>query len=157
MMRYINKFSIGATAAIITSLALIFGLAHGDNTRINVIAGLLIIAIADNVADSLSIHILKESEGANRKEIYTSTLGNFFVRFFLALTFVLIIIFLSSQAALIVSAIWGLLLLCVLSYAIAKAQNINPIKETLWHLLIASMVIISSKLLGNLILHKIIY
>ena len=45
----INNYSIGATAAIITSLALIAGLAQGDSTRTSVIAGILIIAVADNV------------------------------------------------------------------------------------------------------------
>lgn len=152
----IKKFSIGATAAIITSLALIAGLAHGDSARISIISGLLIIAIADNITDSLSIHILKESEGACEKEIYSSTFGNFAVRLVLALTFVIIVLLLPSYVAFIVSAIWGMLLLTVLSYYIAKAQKINPFKEIILHLLVAFLVIITSKLLGDFISNKII-
>jgi vacuolar iron transporter family protein len=147
---------MGATAAIITSLALIAGLAHGDSTRTSIIAGLLIIAIADNIADSLSFHIFKEAEGACKKEVYSSTLGNFIVRFVLALTFVAIILLLPSNIALVVSIVWGLFLLTILSYSIAKAQKINPFKETIWHLFIASLVIVGSKLLGDLISDKII-
>ena len=152
----INKYSLGATAAIITSLALIAGLAHGDGTKTSIIAGLLIIAIADNIADSLSIHICKEAEGACKKDVYSSTLGNFMVRLVLALTFVAFVFFLPSYVALIVSIVWGLLLLTILSYHIARARKANPFKEIVWHLLIALLVIIGSKLLGNLISNKII-
>ncbi|HVO76776.1 MAG TPA: hypothetical protein VMT60_02215, partial [Candidatus Bathyarchaeia archaeon] len=82
----INKFSMGATAAIITSMGLIAGLNQGDSARISVITGLLIIAIADNVSDSLGIHIYKESEGASRRDINSFTYGNFTIRLFLAFT-----------------------------------------------------------------------
>jgi vacuolar iron transporter family protein len=148
---------MGATAAIITSLALIAGLAHGDSSRTSIIAGLLIIAIADNIADSLSFHIFKEAEGAGKNEVYSSTLGNFIVRFVLALTFVVIVLLLPPNIALVVSIIWGLLLLTILSYSIAQAQKISPFKETVWHLLVAALVIVGSKLLGDLISNKIIH
>ncbi|MFA6549813.1 MAG: hypothetical protein WCT36_00450 [Candidatus Gracilibacteria bacterium] len=152
----INKFSMGATAAIITSLALIAGLAHGESDKSVIIAGLLIIAIADNITDSLSIHIYKESEGASKKEIYISTFGNFTIRLILALTFVLIIFLLPSYTALIVSIIWGAILLAVLSYYVTKSDNKNLIREIVWHLLIAFFVIGGSKLLGDLISSKVI-
>jgi hypothetical protein len=60
-MATINKFSIGATTAITTSMALIAGLTQGGNVKTGIITGLLIIAIADNISDSLGIHIYKES------------------------------------------------------------------------------------------------
>lgn len=47
----INEFSIGATAAIITSMGLIAGLTQGYDARVGIITGLLIIAIADNISD----------------------------------------------------------------------------------------------------------
>jgi vacuolar iron transporter family protein len=152
----LNKYSIGATAAIISSLGLIAGLMHGDNARVSIIAGLLIVAVADNIADSLSIHIYKESQGADKKEIRSSTVGNFLVRFILALTFVAIIFFLPSLAALIVSIIWGLVLLTVLSYSIAHVQKVNTYREIAWHLLIAALVIVGSKFLGDLIAANVI-
>lgn len=151
----INKYSMGATAAIITSLGLIAGLAQNSGNRSGIIAGVLIIAIADNIADSLSVHIYKEAEGASRSEIYSTTIGNFIVRFFVAMTFVFIIMFLPSYTALIVSIVWGLLLLTVLSCHIAKARKMNPLKETAWHLLVALLVIGISTILGDIISGKI--
>jgi VIT1/CCC1 family predicted Fe2+/Mn2+ transporter len=147
----INKFSIGATAAITTSMGLIAGLAHGESARISIITGLLVIAIADNIADSLGIHIYKESEGASKSDIRSSTFGNFFVRLVLATTFVLIVLLLPPNLALIVASVWGLVLLAVLSYLIAGKKKTRPFKEIAWHLAVALFVIAVSKIVGHLI------
>lgn len=148
----INKFSMGATAAIITSMGLVAGLNQGAGARASVITGLLIIAIADNVSDSLGIHIYKESEGACKEDIRSTTYGNFTVRLFLALTFVLIVLLFSSRTAFVVSSIWGLVLLAILSRLIAKKRKGSSLREVVWHLVVALLVIAGSKLLGNLIL-----
>jgi len=148
----INKFSIGATAAIITSMGLIAGLTQGNGAKTAIITGLLIVAIADNISDSFSIHVYKESEGASRKEINSSTFGNFITRLFLALTFILIVMLFPSYPALIISSVWGLSLLGILSYLISKNKETHPLREAGWHLVVALMVIAGSKLLGNLIL-----
>jgi VIT1/CCC1 family predicted Fe2+/Mn2+ transporter len=150
----IRKFSLGTTAAITTSMGLIAGLAEGSGAKISIITGLLIIAIADNIVDSLGIHIYKESEGASRKDVVLSTYGNFVVRLFLTSTFILIVLLFSSTAALITSFIWGLILLSILSYLIAKHRGTNPVREIIWHLMVALLVVAGSKLLGNLILSK---
>jgi vacuolar iron transporter family protein len=155
-MANINKFSIGATAAIITSMGLIAGLTQGGNAKTGIITGLLIIAIADNIADSLGIHIYKESEGASRQDINSFTYGNFLARLFIVSTFVLIVLLFSSYIALIISSLWGLFLLTILSYSIAKIKKTNSLREVVWHLLVALLVIIGSKLLGNLILKMIV-
>lgn len=148
----INKFSMGATAAIITSMGLVAGLNQGDSAKTSVMTGLLIIAIADNISDSLGIHIYKESEGASKKDINSTTFGNFVVRLFLASTFVLIVLLFPSPTAFILSSIWGLVLLAALSYLIAKKRGKNSLREVVWHLVVAVIVIAGSKLLGNFIL-----
>lgn len=143
---------MGATAAIITSMGLVAGLNQGNGAKISIITGLLVIAIADNISDSLGIHIYKESEGASRQDIKSTTYGNFIVRLFLAFTFVAIVMVFSSRIAFIVSSIWGLVLLAILSYLIAKRRKTKSSREIVWHLVVALIVIAGSKLLGNLIL-----
>lgn len=152
----IQKFSLGATAAIITSMGLIAGLNQGDNARAGIVTGLLIVALADNISDSFSFLMYKESEGASRHDLKSYTGANFIVRLFLVFTFVLIVLLFSSNAAFIVSSAWGLLLLAILSYLIAKSEKINPLRTVVWNLAIALMVIAGSKLLGNLISKMII-
>lgn len=144
----VKEFSIGATAAIVTSMGLISGLIQGKNAKTNIIASLLIIAIADNISDSLGIHIYKESEGASEKEIKASTVGNFSVRLVVTLTFVLIVWVSSPTIAFLLSMIWGSLLLTILSYLIATTKKTNPFPEVVYHLAIAVLVIIGSRLLG---------
>jgi vacuolar iron transporter family protein len=151
----VHKFSIGMTSAIVTSMGLIAGLAPGSNTKTSITAGLLIFAIADNISDSLGIHIYKESEGATRHEIALSTFGNFFARLILSFTFILIVLLLPPDTAFMVSSVWGLILLTGLSYLIAKAKNTRPLPEIIYHLIIALVVIIGSKLLGNYISNQI--
>jgi len=148
---------MGATAAITTSMGLIAGLTQGETAKTSIITGLLIVAIADNISDSLGIHIYKESEGASRKEINSATYGNFIVRLFLALTFVLIVSFFSPSVALVVSSLWGLILLAILSRLIAKNKKTNSFREIIWHVAIALIVIASSKLLGNLVFKIVIH
>lgn len=150
-MMKMHKFSMGATAAIVTSMGLIAGLTHGDHNRTSVIAGLLIIAIADNISDSLGLHIYKESEGASKKEIQASTIGNFTIRFVLVLTFVFIVWLFPPAIALLIAILWGLILLTILSYFIARIKSTNPVREVAYHLIIALIVIVGSKFLGDFI------
>jgi len=156
-MMNINRFSIGATAAITTSMGLIAGLTQGEIAKTGIITGLLVIAIADNISDSLGIHIYKESEGASQQDINLHTYGNFIARLFLVFTFVLIVLLFPSRLALIVSSIWGLVLLAILSYLIAKIKKTSPLLEIVWHLIVALLVIAGSKLLGSLVLKTIVH
>lgn len=134
----------------------VWGLTQGETAKTGIITGLLIIAIADNISDSLGIHIYKESEGASRQDIDSFTYGNFTIRLLLAFTFVLIVLLFSSHTALVISSIWGLVLLAILSHLIAKNKKTNPLREIAWHLLVALIVIAGSKFLGNFILKMIV-
>ena len=146
---------MGATAAIVTSMGLIAGLAYESNAKTSIIAGLLVIAIVDNISDSLGIHIYKESEGANKQEIKSSTLGNFIIRLIITLIFVTIVLLFPPYIAFIVSSIWGLVLLTILSYLIARIKMTHPLREVVYHLAIALLVIIGCKFLGNFISYHI--
>jgi len=151
---YQTKFSFGATSAIITNLALIVGLDTLVNPRVSIISGILIIALADNIADSFGIHIYQESECVSRKEVWFSTLTNFFARIFVSLTFIILVIVLPLKLAVTCSIIWGLVLLAVLSYIIAKDKEVNPYLMILEHISIAAFVIIASNFFGKLLVGK---
>ena len=72
-------------------------------------------------------------------------------------TFVLIVSLLPSYAALIISSVWGMALLAVLSYLVAKNKKTSPLREIIMHLVVALLVIAGSKILGNVILKAIIH
>lgn len=149
-----TKFSFGSTSAIITNLALMAGLHSEPNARISIIGGILVIALADNVSDSFGIHIYQESEDIEAHEVWASTILNFISRVLVSLSFVALILLLPFNAAIISSIVWGLLLLAVLSYMIAKNGSGNPYLSILTHVLIAVAVIFLSNLVGDLLIGR---
>jgi VIT1/CCC1 family predicted Fe2+/Mn2+ transporter len=149
-----TRFSFGATAAIITNLALVVGLRTGEHAKISIIGGMLIIALADNVSDSLGIHIYQESECLAQKEVWISTFSNFMSRLLVSLTFISLVLFLPLQLAVVISLAWGLLLLSFISYRIARERKLSPYTAMLEHLIIAVSVIFLSGLFGQLIISR---
>jgi VIT1/CCC1 family predicted Fe2+/Mn2+ transporter len=143
-------FNFGVTSGIITTLGLIVGLHSGTHSKLVVIGGILIIAIADAFSDALGIHISEESENKHSpKEIWESTISTFISKFIFTLTFLLPILLLELSTAIIFSLIWGLLVLAILSFNIAKEQQKKPLKIILEHMIIAFLVIITTHYVGD--------
>ena len=134
--------AFGLTSGAITTLGLMVGLHAGTHSKLVVIGGILTIAIADAFSDSLAFHISKESENtSSSRQIWAATLATLLSKFFFALTFLIPVLFLTLSVAIIVSLFWGLSVLALLSYFIAKTQGENPWKVILEHLGIAVLVI----------------
>ncbi|MCX5711544.1 MAG: hypothetical protein NTY47_00510 [Candidatus Omnitrophica bacterium] len=152
---YETRFSFGATAAIITNLSLIVGLRTGEHAKLSIIASMLVIALADNISDSMGIHIYQESECLDPREVWSSTMSNFLSRLLVSLTFMFLVLFLPINVAAVISIAWGLLLLSAMSYMIAKDRNMTPYKIIIEHLAIAIAVIIMSNFAGQFILSRV--
>ncbi len=149
-----TRFSFGATSAIITNLGIITGLDTLTHPKLSIIGALLVIALADNLSDSFGIHIYQESEHVGKKEVWLSTLTNFFTRLFVSATFIILIIVLPIQLAAICSVIWGLLILTVMTYTIAKQQKISPFSAIFVHVSIAILVVIASNFIGAFVIAR---
>jgi VIT1/CCC1 family predicted Fe2+/Mn2+ transporter len=145
-------FRFGLTSAVITTLGLMVGLHSGTHSKIVVIGGILAIAIADAFSDALGIHISEESENKHTlKEIWESTISTFTGKFIFALTFLIPVIFFELSISIIISVIWGLSLLFIISYHIAKEQKKKPLMIIVEHMIIAFLVILITHYAGNLI------
>jgi VIT1/CCC1 family predicted Fe2+/Mn2+ transporter len=149
-----TRFSFGATSAIITNLGIITGLDTLTHPKLSIIGALLVIALADNLSDSFGIHIYQESEHIAKKEIWLSTLTNFLTRLFVSSTFIILIIVLPIRLAAVCSVIWGLLVLTVMTYTIAKQQKINPYSAIFVHLTIAVVVVVASNFIGGFVIAR---
>ncbi|AAB84618.1 MAG: membrane protein [Methanothermobacter thermautotrophicus] len=142
--------SFGLTSAIITTLGLMVGLHSGTHSRLAVIGGVLTIAIADAFSDAMGIHISEEAENVHTEgEIWESTLATFISKFLFALTFLVPVLTLDLTLAIIVSIIWGLLLLTVLSFHIARSRNVPPGRVLLEHIATAIMIIVITHYAGD--------
>jgi hypothetical protein len=81
----------------VTSMALIAGLEAANAGRASVISALFIAAVADNLTDSLSVHMYQESERFERKDAFVGTLTNFATRLVVCLSFVIIVVSIPSR------------------------------------------------------------
>jgi VIT1/CCC1 family predicted Fe2+/Mn2+ transporter len=124
------------------------GTAH--NPKIIIISALLVLAIADNISDSFGIHIYRESQSITNKSLI-NTLSNFLTRLAVTLVFILLVLFLPLQYAILSAVIIGLSLLSILSYQIAINQKTNPYLAVFQHVGVAAIVIIVSYFLGQMI------
>lgn len=145
-------FSFGLTSGIITTLGLIVGLHSGTHSRLVIMGGVLVIAVADALSDSLGIHVSQESDKKNStKQVWESTLATFLSKFIFALLFIIPLLLLELNTAIIVSIIFGLFLISLFSYFLAKQEKVRPYKVILEHLIIASIVIIITHYIGDLV------
>ena len=151
-MKYSLKkgFCFGLTSGIITTLGLMVGLHSGTHSKLAVIGGILIIAIADAFSDALGIHISEEAENKHiTKAIWQATIATFVSKFVSALTFIIPVLLFQLSMAILISVIWGLSILSILSFSIAKEQKSKSWKVVVEHLIIALIVIVITHYVGD--------
>jgi VIT1/CCC1 family predicted Fe2+/Mn2+ transporter len=147
-------FSFGLTSGVLTTLGLMVGLHAGTHSRPAVIGGIITIAIADALSDALGIHISQESTNSGpSSQVWEATMATFVAKFAIALTFVVPILILPLDQAIVISVIWGLLLLATLSFFVARAQRMTPWKAIGEHMLIGLCVIAITHYLGDWVRH----
>ena len=142
--------SFGLTSAVITTLGLMVGLHSGTGSKLVIIGGILTIAIADAFSDALGIHVSEESKNVHTaRQIWGATIATFLTKFIFALTFLVPVLLLPLFTAIVVSLVWGLSILTVLSYFMAKIQGERPWKIIGEHVLIAIIVIAITHWVGD--------
>lgn len=143
--------SFGSTSGVITTLGLMVGLHSGTHSKIAVLGGILTIAIADAFSDALGIHISEESERIHSlREIWISTLTTFIFKFIIASSFIIPLMLMEDLTmAIILSIVWGVILLASLSYLIGRRE------KDYWmiveHVIVALIVVVIAHLIGDYI------
>ena len=141
--------SFGLTSGIITTLGVMIGLNAGTGLKLAVIGGILTVAIADAFSDALGIHNSEESQkGTTRNEILQATIATFFTKLLIASSFLIAVILLPLQTAIIVNLIWGLVLVILFSYIVAKMRKEAPLGMIMGHTTTAILVIIITYFVG---------
>ncbi len=142
--------SFGLTSGVITTLGLMVGLHSGTHSRAIVVGGILTIAIADAMSDAVGIHVSEESTNSGpTSHVWEATVATFIAKFAIAATFVVPVLISPLDRAIVISVVWGLLLLAILSFFVARAQAIPPWKVISEHLLIALCVVAITHAVGD--------
>ena len=143
--------TFGLTSGTITTLGLMIGLYSGTNSRGVVIGGILTIAIADSLSDALGIHIPEEADHTRTTmQVWAATVATFLAKLY-AITFIIPVLLFDLPVAININLIWGVSLLTILSYYLAKSQETKPWKVILEHLVIMAIVVSLTHFLGKLI------
>ena len=139
----------GATSGVITTIGLITGLNAGTGSVVAVLGGIFVIAVADAMSDALGIHLAEEADpNATTAHIWSATISTFLNKFFFALSFAVPLLLLPLDQAVMASLLWGMFVIIVLSYFLARAQKASPIMIVGEHLGIAVLVVVLSHLIG---------
>lgn len=139
----------GATSGVITTLGLITGLNAGTHSITAVLGGIFVIAVADSMSDALGIHLAEEADpNATTQHVWSATISTFLNKFIFALSFAVPLLLLPLDQAVIASLLWGMLVIVVLSYFLARAQKASIIMIVAEHLGIAILVVVFSHLIG---------
>lgn len=140
----------GLTSGVITTVGLMVGLNAGTHSRIAVVGGILIIAIADALSDALGIHLAEEARTAEMtRHVWEATLSTFLAKFFTAGTFAIPVLLFDLPTSIIVSICWGLLVLMALTSVLARQQGLAPWKAIGEHVLVAAGVVTVSYYVGH--------
>ncbi len=152
----VTSVSFGLTTAVITSLGMLVGMYSATSSKVAVIAGIVIMAVADGLSDAVSLHTAEESEvdeGGGKhttREIWLTTLFAFISVSGFTLTFAIPIVLFPIETAIAVATAWGISLLVILNFYIARIRKEGPGRLIVEHILLAGTVIIISYLVGNL-------
>lgn len=143
--------TFGLTSGTITTLGLMIGLYSSTNSRGIVIGGILTIAVADSLSDALGIHISEEADHTRTTlQVWAATVATFLSKL-CAIIFIIPVLLFDLPTAIIINLAWGISLLTILSYYLAKSQGAKPWKVILEHIAITILVVALTHFLGKLI------
>lgn len=144
--------SFGLASGVITTLGLMVGLNAGTSSKMVVLGGIFTIAIADSMSDAMGIHMSEESENVHStKEIWVSTMTTFLAKFIFALTFVIPVLLFELQTAIIVSIVWGFILIIGSTIFHSKKHKKAIVPQIAEHVIVAAIVLVATQFVGQAI------
>ena len=142
-------FSFGLTSGIIGTLGLMVGLHSSTNSQLVVIGGILAIAVAEGFSEAVSIHIAEEFENIyTEKEIWESTFTTFISKFIFSSIFIIPVMIFELHKAIMLSILFGLYLLFLISLITARERNVEPAKIIIKNISISIIVMILTHFIG---------
>ncbi len=142
-------FSFGLVSGVITTLGLMAGLYSGTDSRSVVLGAVLMIALADSLSDALGIHVSEESENKHsHRSVWEATFSTFIFKCLVTLTFAVPVVFFSLKTALLISIIWGGLLISVFSLHLGSVSKSGKSRVLIEHLLIGAFVVAGTYSIG---------
>ena len=141
--------SFGATSASSRASGWWSDSVRADVPKSAIISSLLIVGLADNLTDTLSIHIFQESELLEPRAAFRATISNFLTRACIAGSFVVLMLLLSGALAILSCLARGIALLVCLTYLVARNRGASVTSDLIKHIAVVAIVIVASGLIGS--------
>ncbi len=152
LFEILGNLAFGISGSVLTTLGIMVGLLSATSSELAVIAGIVSVAIADSLSDSISMFSAKKAEsGTSHKIAIASALNVFIGKLVFTLSFIVPFLLFSFQTAIIISIIWGLFLIILVNLAIAMAQEESKFKTIMKNTFLALLVVVVSYLFGLLV------
>jgi len=146
-------FFFGLTTGIITTLGLMVGLhssTSGTHAKLIIVGGILTIALADSLSESVGIHVSQKAENiASPQEVWESTFFTLICKFIFSAIFIIPILLFRLKTAIPINIMIGYYLIFVTSIAIARERDETPWKVVTEHLALFTFVIILTHHVGQ--------
>jgi len=147
-----GKWTFGISSAVLTTLGMIVGLNSATSSRLAVLAGIAAVAIADSLSDSLGMYSQKKAErGTSSKTAFNYAWGCFLGKFIFTFSFMIPFLLLPIEPAILISVIWGLMLISFVNAQIAFIQEENITWGVTKSIIITLIVVLLSYLAGKAI------
>ncbi len=148
----IGNFSFGISSAVLTTLGMIVGLDSATNSEFAVISGIVSVAVADSFSDAIGMYSSKKSErGVSSSTAFKSAFNVFLGKLIFTLSFIIPFLFFSYNKAIILSIIWGLILLAIVNIQIAYVNEENTLTSVIKNTFIALIIMLLSFIAGIIV------
>lgn len=150
----VGELIFGITSGVLTTVGLLVGMNAATESRLAVVAGILVIAMADSLSDSFGMYLSKLGErGSSPAAALRYALGTFAGKFLFPLTFVLPLMLpvFSLSTAVIVDLAWGATALCLLSAEQALVSQESIFGTIARNLGLATLIVCLSSAIGAVV------
>lgn len=157
-MRVSNKdlevggVSFGLTSGVITTLGMIVGINVATESRLAIVTSIFTVSVVDSLSDAFGIYLSEESRlDESNKPIWIISIYTFFAKFLAIIFFALpFLLFNNNNFSMVFSVIFGLFLVLLLSFFVAKRSKKSIFQSVFEHVGLAIVVIIASYYVGGL-------
>lgn len=150
----VGELIFGITSGVLTTVGLLVGMNAATESRLAVVAGILVIAMADSLSDSFGMYLSKLGErGSSPAAALRYAFGTFAGKFTFPLTFVIPLLLpaFSLSTAVVIDLVWGAIALSLLSAEQALVSQDSMIRTIGRNVGLAILIICLSTAIGMVV------
>ena len=149
----VGELIFGITSGILTTIGLLVGMNAATDSRLAVVAGILVIAMADSLSDSFGMYLSKLGErGGTRAAALRYASGTFAGKFIFPLSFAIPLLSpIALSTAVMIDLTWGAAVLALLSTEQALVTQTSVVRTIARNVGLAILIVCLSSLVGSIV------